>query len=235
MKLPFEMHFGKIGNLTLNIPWQQNFSVPTTITVEDAHILLSLLKQDEWQFLDLISFKAKSQTLINFISSKLDKLTEVLEQKEQASKTKNSKGYVDRILMKVLDNLHVNFKHVNIRVEDENNFSLGVTLEELFIVNTNEKWEQVFIDRNKKQNENMTVYKLLQLSNFGMYLKCNDKLIISHNENVNDIEDKMKMLFPKDAKQITDIDYLIKPSKLTLHYINIHIYSITHCKTKTSK
>jgi hypothetical protein len=93
---------------------------------------------------------------------------------------------------------------------------LGITLEELFIVNTNEKWEQVFIDRNKKQNENMTVYKLLQLSNFGMYLKCNDKLIISHNENVNDIEDKMKMLFPKDAKQITDIDYLIKPSKLIL-------------------
>ena len=81
----------------------------------------------------------------------------------------------------------------------------------------------------------MTVYKLLQLSNFGLYLKCNDKLIISHNENVNDIEDKMKMLFPKDAKQITDIDYLIKPSKLTLYYINTYVYSITHCKTKTSK
>ena len=223
------MHFGKIGKLTLNIPWKQNFSVPTTITVEDASILLSLLKQDQWQFLDLISFQAKSKTLINFISSKLDKLTEVLEQKEQTSKTKSSKGYVDRILMKVLDNLHVNFKHVNIRVEDENNFSLGVTLEELFIVNTNEKWEQVFIDRNKKQNENMTVYKLLQLSNFGLYLKCNDKLIISQNEKINDIEDNMKTLFPKGAKEISDIDYLIKPSKLL--YIFTYTYSISYCET----
>ena len=86
----------------------------------------------------------------------------------------------------------------------------------MLIVNTNEKWEQVFIDRNKKQNENMTVYKLLQLSNFGLYLKCNDKLIISRNENIKDIEDNMQILFPKGAKQITDIDYLIKPSKLIL-------------------
>ena len=219
-KLPFRMHFGKFGKISLNIPWKQNFSVPTEITLENVAIVLSMLKQSEWEFLDLISAKAKMKTLLKFASNKLDKLRLMMnksEKKEDTKEKKDDSSFVDKILIKILDNLHVSFKHVNVRIEDiehESNFSLGITLEELFIINTNEQWKQEFIDRNDKANMTRNIYKLLKLSNFGLYLKCNDTLNLS-SKSKEEIEKEMKILFPEGAQKIENIEYLINPITLT--------------------
>ena len=219
-KLPFRMHFGKFGKISLNIPWKQNFSVPTEITLENVEIVLSMLKQSEWEFLDLISAKAKMKTLLKFASNKLDKLRLMMnksEKKEDTKEKKDDSSFVDKILIKILDNLHVSFKHVNVRIEDiehESNFSLGITLEELFIINTNEQWKQEFIDRNDKANMTRNIYKLLKLSNFGLYLKCNDTLNLS-SKSKEEIEKEMKILFPEGAQKIENIEYLINPITLT--------------------
>ena len=76
-----------------------------------------------------------------------------------------SSTYFGRILIKILDNLHINFKNINIRIEDINNgISFGFTLKEILTVNTNEKWEQEFIDRN--YNKDINIYKLLKNNYF---------------------------------------------------------------------
>ena len=78
------MHFGKFGKISLNIPWKQNFSVPTEITLENVEIVLSMLKQSEWEFLDLISehlpneeiakrLNLSKRTVENYVSRIFDK------------------------------------------------------------------------------------------------------------------------------------------------------------------
>ena len=71
-----------------------------------------------------------------------------------------------------MDNLHVVIKDIHIRIEEPYNdvtmYSLGLTLNELLIRNTNEKWEHHFIKRNVNIKTNM--YKLINITNFGVYL-----------------------------------------------------------------
>ena len=241
------MHLGKFGKLSINIPWKQNFSEPTVIVLENVQIVLSMLKQSEWEYLDLTSFQARMKTLVEFATEKLEKLVLMMNKNDNPNAPVNpnelnnaKSGYVDRVLIKVLDNLHVKFKSVNIRIESSNNennynnFSLGLTLEEIYVVNTNEKWEPEFIDRNKKQNFNRNMYKLLKLSNFGMYLKCNETLYLSALKTKDEIQKEMRELFPVGAQKVDCVDYLIQPSKINfLNYIFL-IYSFTNRENEAS-
>ena len=69
---------------------------------------------------------------------------------QKGNSTEKQNGYWDGLFLKILDNLQVKFKTVHIRIEspfDNNHTSLGVSLEEMFLVNTNEFWQEKFIDR----------------------------------------------------------------------------------------
>ena len=200
--MPFKLVFGRIGKLEIKIPWKSNFSAPTIINIDTIQVLVRLITQDEWEFLDYISYEAKVAFLNKFAQDRLLELTEAF----QAEKS----SYGDRVMLKVLDNLHVNFKNIHIRIEEPNKaplYSLGITLKEMLVVNTNENWEQKFIDRNKDKNIN--VFKLLKISNLGVYLKTAETMFLSKEDNY---KVSMGRLF--NAEQTAcNLEYLVKPSK----------------------
>lgn len=85
------------------------------------------------------------------------------------------------------------------------------------IVNTNENWEEIFIDRN--QDKNIDVFKVLKISNFGIYLITNETYLINQNgKSKKELQEEMSELFPfgeisaKNQEQ-KEIEYLVKPSK----------------------
>jgi vacuolar protein sorting-associated protein 13A/C len=202
--MPFKLVFGRIGKLEIQIPWKSNFSAPTVINIDSIQVLISLVPQEEWEFLDYISYEAKLNFLNKFVQERILELTEAFQEESQKSST-----YSDRVMLKILDNLHINFKNIHIRIEEPNKppfYCIGVTLKEMLVVNTNENWEQKFIDRNK--NKNISVFKLLKISNFGIYLKSSDNLFIS--KGINHKSD-MDLLYDAD-KNICNLEYLVKPS-----------------------
>ena len=106
------------------------------------------------------------------------KKLENADQQIDSSKEKQN-SFWDRLFVKILDNLQVKFKNVHIRIEahfNNNHISLGISLKEMFVVNTNEEWQEEFIDRNI--NKNINIFKLLKISNFGIYLNQNENLLI---------------------------------------------------------
>jgi vacuolar protein sorting-associated protein 13A/C len=163
-----------------------------------------LIKNEDWEFLDFISFDHKINCLKKFATGRLSELQGAF------AKDEKSDGYFDRVLVKVLDNLQVNIKNIHIRIEEPKapSYSLGITLEEIFIVNTDDKWEQKFIDRNK--NKNIDIFKQLKILNFGLYLRTNETYFISQCE---DVKSEMDNLFPLNCPYAKNIDYLIRPSK----------------------
>ena len=164
------MHFGKINKLILSINWKNNFSTTTEITVEGVTVLLSLIEPSQWEYLDYHSYESKLQQLISYANKQYAQLTE--EFNSIYSGSSSSSSYYSQILLKIMDNLHVVIKDIHIRIEEPHNdvtmYSLGLTLNELLIRNTNEKWEHHFIKRNVNIKTNM--YKLINITNFGVYL-----------------------------------------------------------------
>lgn len=151
--------------------------------------------------------------LNKFSRQKIDELNNAFLKDKQNS-------YVDRISLKVLDNLQINISNIHIRIEDNNinpTISLGLTLQSFNVTNTDENWNPVFIDRNL--NKNATIYKILKLNNFGIFLNLNDKIKLSDYKNYKDVEIKMGQMFSEINEYVKDYDYLIKPSKSIFLYI----------------
>ncbi len=219
MKLPFKFIFGKIKKLSLNIPWKQNFSVPTVITVENIHIVLRVItKPNNWNYNNYNSFENKIYYLLKFGNEQIIQLSQAFSNNNN-NENKNianasGGGFFDRLVIKILDNLQVNFKNINIRIEDiYNNVSFGITLQEMYVENTNEKFEYEFIDRNVKSLKD--VYKLLKISNCGFYLNPNEKYYISKYE-IKDMESEMIKFFPEGCERVDKMEYLIEPMNLIL-------------------
>ena len=57
---------------------------------------------------------------------------------------------------------------------------MGIALKEMRAINTYKNWEIHFIDRNEEKY--ITIYKLLQIKDFGIYLKLNEDNFISKLE-----------------------------------------------------
>ena len=167
------MEKGFINELIVNIPWKNNFSIPTVITINNVEIILSLIPKEKWEFLDSISVKSKLRLLKQYTKKQLEELKEKIEGEK-------SKNYLDKLFIKILDNLHIIFKNINI-ICKENENSFGINLDEIVVVNTNSNFEQVFIDRSKEEKKNnecdkvKQIFKLLSISGFSVNLNLNNE------------------------------------------------------------
>jgi vacuolar protein sorting-associated protein 13A/C len=73
--------------------------------------------------------------------------------------------------MKIVDNLQITIKSVNIRFENsieisKQPFALGLSLKQLDIVTTNENWKVEFVYRT---NSDIPMRKLLKLEKLDIY------------------------------------------------------------------
>lgn len=80
-----------------------------------------------------------------------------LEVKEKLSgdqKPDSQKTYMDRLLMKILDNIQFKISNIHIRVENQIGFkaSFGICLQSIGMFTVNERDELIFVDRTKKSN-----------------------------------------------------------------------------------
>ena len=216
LKLPFILSLGRIDKLTLCIAWKSNFSSPTEITIEGINIVLSLLSPNYWEVLDYTSYESKIQMLMKHCQEKYLKLVESFNEVD----TNKQKGYTERVLLKIIDNIHLTINNINIRIEEYNNnpYSIGITMKEMLVINTNQNWERHFIDRNIEKNA--TIYKLLQISKFGLYLKVNEE---ENNfiSKIKDIEERyinMKKLIESENEEELKKKtcYLIEPLDISL-------------------
>ena len=89
------------------------------------------------------------------------------------------------LVTKIIDNLQIRVENLHIRIENEdsveinNQFSMGVTLQEIDLHTTNSEWERIYVDRTKERNKDQPMYKLLKVQNFGVYYKTAETTLIS--------------------------------------------------------
>ncbi|KAG7665092.1 VPS13 [[Candida] subhashii] len=217
-KLPIDVKFGHLGELTLQIPWSNLKSKPVRIIIEDLYILASpiILENDDDEEEEIRAQNLKRERL-----SQLETSLEAQQQnKDLADELSGNESFTESLITKIVDNLQVTIKNIHIRYEDdsvlaETPYAIGLTLQELSAVSTDEKWEPSFISITKA-----LTHKLLTLKNLSCYM--NTKLTSTTSIYT---EDKSRLLrsFKKGIEYDDDItiEYLLKPvsgsGKLTVH------------------
>ena len=171
-------------------------------------IVLSLTNSSEWKALDYLSFESKINYLNKFAKEKMQELVSAFDTEKQ------SNTYAQSISLKVLDNLQINFSNIHIRIEDNTlnpPISFGLTLQKLNVINCDENWKQVFIDRSANENQITDLFKLLQISNLGFFLNLNDNTNMSKLLEHKLINEEMNKKFSNNSEKVIGYDYLIKP------------------------
>jgi vacuolar protein sorting-associated protein 13A/C len=73
------------------------------------------------------------------------------------------------LISKVIDNLQVSLSKIHVRVEnadqevENNQFSLGVTLQAIELYTTDSLWNRQFVDRVKQTGQDLSLFKVLQI------------------------------------------------------------------------
>ena len=128
--------------------------------------------------IDFISSKYKISKLNHFITNKLNELKENLSEK-------SNNGFFDKyktsIITSIVDNLHVEISDVKLTVRNKNSFELGFGFDQCKLINTNDKWKEIFVDRTEEKFKNITIFKLLTLEKIWLYLDTESSYLQNSN------------------------------------------------------
>lgn len=210
--LPIQLIFSYIGHISLKIPWKSLSSSPVEIIIESIFIVISPLEEQNWTFADYGKIQNRLELLAAYSNEILEKLVSREKTLENKGDDKKEASYMDKIALKVLDNLQITIKKIHLRVENklsQNPYSFGVTLDFLTTHTTNEKWEKKFIDRTNPENENLSNYKILVLKNFSIYWNSDEKQLFCLEKQKGNIQQRMLELVKTDEKDLPTMNYLI--------------------------
>jgi len=168
--LPLQMIFSSIGKLSLSIPWKNLGSKPIEILLEDVFIIIHPEDREKWERADLKNLSQKLKMMDAFTKNYSSKLSQKDPESHDTDNTNS--GLIAKLSEKAIDNIQVNIKNIHLRFEDpiaKNPYVFGVTLDEILLHTTNDKWEITFVDRTQSENKLLPMKKKLLLKNFGVY------------------------------------------------------------------
>lgn len=206
LKLPLNVKFGHLGELTLQIPWSNLKGKPVRVIIEDLYLLASPTVASEFDL------EEEKQREINVKRQKLDHLSIIenanIQNQELASNINNNESFTESLVTKIVDNLQVTIKNIHIRYEDdsiltEDPYSVGITLKELSAVSTDDNWVPSFISITQALTK-----KLLTLQDLACYMNT-DSLSLFQDD-----PDALLEAFKKSIESNfveDDLQYVLKP------------------------
>ncbi|KEF54971.1 uncharacterized protein A1O9_08623 [Exophiala aquamarina CBS 119918] len=173
LHLPINVVEGRLGELTLSIPWSNLRGKPVKINIEDVFLLAAPKEEDEYD-----AAEEEKRT----VAVKLEKLesAELLKERNTESMSpeeqQKNQSFTQSLVTAIVDNLQVSIKNVHVRYEDSiatpgHPFAVGLTLKEMSAVSTDSEWRPTFI-----QSTSGTTHKLAVLNSLAVYWNSDAEL-----------------------------------------------------------
>ena len=223
--IPVNLRFSTIGKLQLQIPWSSLSKTPVEIILDKILIIATPKPQKEWKFQDYNSIARKLVMLNDYAKQCISNFVE--KQKEGAKKD-DKEGFLDKLSMKVLDNLQLTIRNIHFRFEDDTSkFSFGVTLDEIIMITTDEDWKKCFIDRTEEKNKEKPMNKLLSLKNLGIYWNSKEVGFLGNLDKFVIIDKMNRMIMKESTGLLANLEYIINISAeaklIQNHYSNFAV------------
>ncbi|KAL2433872.1 Intermembrane lipid transfer protein VPS13 [Exophiala dermatitidis] len=214
LHLPINVVEGRLGELTLQIPWSNLRGKPVKVNIEDV-FLLSAPKQEDDYDPEEEEKRAVAVKLEKLESAELlkERNTEAMSPEEQ----KKNQSFTQSLVTAIVDNLQVSIKNVHIRYEDSiatpgHPFAVGFTLKEMSAVSTDADWRPTFI-----QSTSGTTHKLAVLNSLALYWNSDAELFgtgkggdVGADAQQLD-KDEMIRKFKEGIEDTGSSQYLLKP------------------------
>ncbi|KAK5949277.1 Vacuolar protein sorting-associated protein 13 [Knufia fluminis] len=211
LHLPINVVEGRLGNLTLSIPWSNLRGKPVRVNIEDVYLLAAPKMEDNYDAQEEEK-RAVAVKLEKLESAELlkERNTEGLSQEEQ----KKQQSFTASLTTAIVDNLQVSIKNVHVRYEDAvatpgHAFAVGLTLKEMSAVTTDENWQPTFAQSTADKT-----HKLAVLDSLAMYWNSDADLFGSGRGDDSsqglEIDDLVKR-FRDGIENTSNSQYLLKP------------------------
>lgn len=214
LHLPLNVVEGRLGELTLQIPWSNLRGQPVKVNIEDVFLLSAPKEESDYNAEDE-ERRAQAVKLEKLESAELlkERSTEGMTQEEQ----QKNQSFTQSLVTAIVDNLQISIKNVHLRYEDSiaapgHPFAIGMTLKEMSAVSTDANWTPTFI-----QSTSGTTHKLAVLDSLALYWNSDADLFGTGRGGdvgavAQDIDhDEMIQRFRDGIENANNSQYLLKP------------------------
>ena len=166
--------YGKVEELTIQIPWTNPYSRPTHIEITGLYMLMVPTTSIGY---DKVKEEKAEQ------EAKMAKISAIEEAKQRdklfSQKKEDGDTFVQKLFANILKNLKVKITKIHIRYEDKQtnseSFGAGLTLDSL----------EIWTNKENKESESkqMSFNKLVQISSFGVYWQPRERVLYSEAQN----------------------------------------------------
>lgn len=200
--LPFELKYGHIGKIKLNVSLNTLRASPWSLIAENVQIIVGPRRETTTNKTTDDEQREKLDRLVN-MDNKWFKEVELLGLDEELLNGGNRQtssrfwsSMVAPVAYSLLNNLQVSLKNLHIRYEDDvNAFSVGANIESILIKN----------DPQPAESDN-TSTKLFELINFSLYTH---PIVLFADSATDDLVEKMNF------SQLGSVDFLIQPTSFS--------------------
>ncbi|CAH2355297.1 vacuolar protein sorting-associated protein 13 [[Candida] railenensis] len=208
LKLPLDVKFGHLGELTLQIPWSNLKGQPVKVIIEDVYLLASPIILEDF---DLEEDMKKELNVKKEKLKQLEAIEKAQNQNESlTSDLKNNETFTENLITKIVDNLQVTIRNIHVRYEDDSvltelPYSIGLTLDELSAVSTDNSWLPSFISITQA-----LTHKLLTLKSLSVYMNT-DSTSIYHEDSEKLLKEFSEYVEKSNNQEKLDLQYLLRP------------------------
>lgn len=206
-KLPLDVKFGHLGELTLQIPWSNLKGKPVKVIVEDVYLLAAPIVLTEY---DAEDDERREQQLKQDKLRDLEAVQSTLNSNPSlALELSGNESFTESLVTKIVDNVQVTIRNIHIRYEDEevlteSPYAVGATLQELSALSTDENWVPSFISITQSFTR-----KLILLREFSLYMQTESDSI--YTDDHPELLKKLKGCFDHDKDATSAHEYILKP------------------------
>lgn len=167
LNLPFQLIYGEIGDLKVNVSWTFLGSRPVVVELERLRLLLGPKPVAEW------SEEEERRRVQLHRQKRIDQTDLLCGLKEGCGAGEPSQGFLSRLVTRINDNVELHLRGLHIRFEDQvpvaggSPFYVGAHLPSLQVQTAGADWNPTFIDRSRELVPHL--FKLLTLHDLSAY------------------------------------------------------------------
>ena len=137
--LPIDISFSAVEELRLKIPWKSIQSSKIEINLSGLYLIADVLPEGEWIVPTLKDNLEKRKTDIENYTQELIK--SLLKKKASKGKEADGLGFTQKLVLRIIDNLQITVSNIHVRLQAQEGYAAGITLESIKLVTVNKKGE----------------------------------------------------------------------------------------------
>ncbi|XP_011630655.2 LOW QUALITY PROTEIN: vacuolar protein sorting-associated protein 13 [Pogonomyrmex barbatus] len=168
LDLPVRLEYGRLGKLILKIPFKDMWNGQIDAIVEELFILVVPTSQVAY------NQEKESKAQLEIKRAELARIEKRKQLAELKSQDKLDDSMVEKLVARMIKNIHVEIKRIHVRYEDhvtfkEHPFSVGFTLNTFILESCTDKWE-ITTGNLKDMYAIPQIFKLCSLDGLAVYL-----------------------------------------------------------------